>query len=110
MRGQVAVSKIEPIRAAVNRQTVQCMESLSSKAPPLCGIHNPRKRVRHDVQIWRDFQSMQNDIVPGVDDDRQLRRVHHLVEAQQQLRRANSASKRGYLAAFESFERSHESP
>ena len=63
VRGQVAVAQIEPVCTAISGQPLQRMEGLVTNSPALCWIHNPRKRVRHDIQIGRDFQAVKNDVV-----------------------------------------------
>ena len=110
VRGQVPVAQIKPVGSAVGRQPLQRMERFPPNPPAFGRIDDSRQRIRHNVEIRRNFQPVQDNVIPGVDDDAQRRRVHHLVEPKKQLRRPDAAAQRGYRAAFENFDGSHESP
>ena len=89
--GKVAIAKIEPVDAAEHREPLEHVKRLAPEAPAFSGIDDPRQCVRHDVEIRRNFQPMENDVVTGVDDGSQARWIHNVIEAEQQLRRADAS-------------------
>ena len=83
--GQVSVAEVEPIGAAVGGQAFQGMKSFGAQAPAFSWIDHPRERVGDDIQVRRDLQAVEDNVVACVDDDRQKGRVHLFVKAEEQF-------------------------
>ena len=80
VRSKVAVSEIEPIGAAKVGQALERVKCFSAKTPAFGGIDDSREGVGDDVEVGRDFQSVKDNVVAGVDDDGQVARVHDFIE------------------------------
>ncbi len=83
--GEVAVAEVEPIGAAEVGQALERVKCFSAKTPAFGRIHNPGEGVGDDVQVRRDFQSVKNDVIAGVNDDGQVSRVHDFIETEEKL-------------------------
>ena len=99
VRSQVPVAQVEPVGAAVTSQAFQRMKSVTPNPPAFRWVNNSRQRVRHDVEIRRDFQPVKDDIVPSVDDDGQRLRLQHFIKPEKQFGCAHSTGKRRYVLA-----------
>src|SRR5512136_816522 len=97
MGGEVAVTEIEPIFAAEESEAFEGVEGLAAKAPTFCRINDAGESVGHDIEVGRDFQSMKDDVVTGIDDDGEKAGIHHFIKAEQQFGGANSTSEAGYF-------------
>src|SRR5712664_4609949 len=95
VRGEIAVAEIEPIDAAEGRQALQRMKRLPTVAPTFCLIHNSRKRVSDNVEVRRDSQTMQGDVIAGVHNHRQVARVNYVVQTKQEFGSPYAAGQRG---------------
>ena len=65
---------------------LQRMEGITLNPPPLVSVMQTGQGVGHDVEIGRDMQAMQVDVIAGVADDDQLLGVHHFHQALQEFR------------------------
>src|SRR5207245_5088529 len=52
------------------------MKSFTTDSPALCRIDDPRQGVGHNVEVGRNFQAVELDVIAGVHDDAQRRRFH----------------------------------
>ena len=95
VRGKVAVAEIEPCFVAVRAEALQEVKCVAAEAPAGLRIDDPGERVRHYVEIGRDAQAVQEDVVSGVRDDRQKVWVHDLMQAEEELRSTDAAGKGG---------------
>src|SRR4029077_15504846 len=83
VRGEVTITEVEPVGAAIEGEALECVKCFPAKTPAFCGIDDARKGVGHDIEIGRDLQAVKNNIVAGVYDDGHRARVHDVVEAQE---------------------------
>ena len=96
VRGQIAVAEIEPVGAAEDGQALQHMKCFVREIPSLLRIDDSSQRVGDDVEVGRDFQAVQHDVVAGVYDRRSVRSdPEHVVEAEQKFGGADAAGQRG---------------
>jgi len=91
MRGEIAIAEIEPSFATVYGEAFEEMKSLAAHAPAFRGIDDSGERVGDDVQVGRNFQTVHNDVVAGVNDDGEVARIHRMGEAEEKLRCADTA-------------------
>jgi hypothetical protein len=61
------------------------MERFAAEAPSLFGVDNASERIRDDVQVGRNLQSVQNDIVAGIHDDRKIPRIEFFVKTEKKF-------------------------
>ena len=85
VRGKVTIAEIEPISAAEVGQALERVKCFSAKTPAFGRVHDSGESVGDDVEVGRDFQSVKNDVVTGVDDDGQVARVHDFIEAEKKF-------------------------
>ncbi len=71
MRCQIAVAEIEPVRTAERGEPFQSVKGFATESPALRGVDDASKRIGDDVEVGRDFQAVESNVVAGVDDDRQ---------------------------------------
>ena len=83
--GEVAVAQVEPIGAPIAGEAFQSMKRFPTNPPAFCGIDDSRQGVSHDVEVRRNLQAVENDVVAGVDNDRQQARVHHFIKTEEQF-------------------------
>ena len=76
------------------------MKRFAAHAPARGGIDDTSERIGNDVEVRRNFQAMQDDVVTGVHDDREVVRVHCPVESEEQLGCTNAAGESGNLEFF----------
>lgn len=88
VRRQIAIAQVEPRRTPVCGQLIVRPERLIAKAPSRLWIHQVGQRIGDDIQIGRDGQSMENDVVAGIDDDGEIARIQCAVQTDEKLRRA----------------------
>jgi hypothetical protein len=88
---QVAIAEVELVDPAEDGEPFQGVKRLAAKSPAFCGIDDAGQRVRHDVKIGGNFQSMERDVVAGVDDSGEACGISDIVEAKQQLGGAYAA-------------------
>ena len=69
MRGHIAVAELEPRFASKGTEPFEGMKSLPAETPALRPIHDPGKGIGHDVEIGRNAQPVEDDVVARVDDD-----------------------------------------
>ena len=100
MRGEIAIAEIEPDFAAVDAEALQKMKRFAAHAPARGGIDETSERVGNDVEVRRNFQAVQDDVVTSVDDDRQIVRIHRPVETEEQLGCADAAGESGDFEFF----------
>src|ERR1041385_1195340 len=91
MAREVAVAELEPGFFAVLAEPFERRKRVAAHAPALFSVNAPRERVRDRVQVGRDVQPVQNDIVAGVADDRELFRRGFVRQALDQLRAAGAS-------------------
>src|SRR5438128_3912434 len=101
LRGEVAVVEIEPVGTAVARLALLRMKSFTTDSPALCRIDDRRQGVGHNVEVGRNFQAVELDVIAGVHDDAQRRRFHGLVKAEKQFRGADAACESGDFSFFD---------
>jgi len=77
--GEIAIAKIEPGFAAKGGEAFEEMKGFAAHAPSFGGIDESSECVSDDVQVRRNFQTVHNDIVAGVDDDGEVARIHGMV-------------------------------
>src|SRR5579864_8884655 len=109
VRGQVAIAEIEPVGSPEHDQSLQRMKGFAAVPPALRGIDEAGQRVRDNVQVRRDLQPVERDVVPGVDDDGQFARVHDFVETEEELRGTHAAGESGDGFCFHGAYRSRDS-
>lgn len=56
------------------------MKGFSADAPTRRGIDDSGKRIRDDVEVGRNFQAVEDDVIAGVDDDGERMGIHRVVE------------------------------
>src|SRR6266851_7583192 len=100
MRCQIAVAEIEPVRTAERGEPFQSVKGFATESPALRGVDDAGKRIGDDVEVGRDFQAVESNVVAGVDDDRQCAGIHHLVQAEEEFGGAYAASQGGDGFAF----------
>ena len=55
----------------------QGVKSFGAKAPAFFLVDYSGESVADYVQVWRNFQAVENDVVAGIDDDGQFGWVHY---------------------------------
>src|SRR5260370_22034829 len=95
MRCQIAVAEIEPVRTAERGEAFQSVKGFATESPALRGVDDASKRISDDVEVGRDFQAVQSNVVAGVDDDCQCAGIHQLVQAEEEFGGAYAASQGG---------------
>src|SRR5216684_49757 len=85
MRCQIAVAEIEPVRTAERGEPFQSVERFATESPALRGVDDASKRIGDDVEVGRDFQTVESNVVAGVDDDRQCAGIHQLVQTEEEF-------------------------
>lgn len=93
VRGEIAIAKIEPGFAAIDAESFQEMKRFAAHAPAFGGIDDAGQRVRDDVQVGRNFQAVQDDVIAGIDDDGEVVRIHGAIKTEKQFRCADTAGK-----------------
>jgi len=83
--GEIAVAEIEPSLAAIGAEPLEEMKRFAAHSPAFGGINHPGKRVGDDIEVGRNFQAVHDDVVAGVDDDREAVRIHGAVKAEEEL-------------------------
>ncbi len=104
VRGEIAVAEIEPIAAPVASEAFQGVKRVAAESPAFHRVNHSRQCVGDDVEVRGNLQTVKNDIVTSVDDDRQQAPLHDLVKTEEQFRSADAARERG---DFQFFSRGH---
>ncbi len=89
--GEIAIAEIEPSFAAIGAEPLEEMKSFTAHAPAFGGIDDSGERVRNDVEVGRNFQTVHDDVVAGVDDDGEAVWIHGMVEPEQKFRCPDTA-------------------
>src|SRR5260370_12708757 len=95
VRGEIGVAEIERIDEGEGRQALQRMKRLPTVAPTFCLIHNSRERVGDNVEVRRDSQAVQRDVIAGVHNHRQVAGVNYVVQTKQEFGSPYAAGQRG---------------
>jgi hypothetical protein len=85
VRSEIPIAEIEPNFPPVHAEAFQEMKRFAAHAPARNGINDTSERIGNDVEVWRNFQAMQNDIVARVDDDRKVVWIHRIVQAKKKF-------------------------
>jgi hypothetical protein len=78
---KIAITEIEPVDPAEHREPFQRVEGLAAKSPAFCRVDDAGQRVGHDVEVRRNFQPVEGDVIAGIDDRGEARGVGDVVEA-----------------------------
>ena len=70
VQADVAVAEDEPVRAAEPADDAEGLAGVAVDAPALLGVHDAGQRVEARVEVGRDVQAEQLDVVADVADDR----------------------------------------
>jgi hypothetical protein len=94
MDRQVAIAQQEPCIRAEPPEHLQRVISIAANTPALRLLDDARERVGDDVEVGRDIEAVQRDVVAGVDDGHDLFRRHDLHQSFEEAGRAHAARKR----------------
>ena len=98
--GQVHVTETEPRPlGAEGPQLIRGAERLAGSPPSSIAVGDAPQPVRHRVEVRRDVQPVQDDVVPGIDDDREGLGRHHPDQPTQELPGPHTSGKRHDLHA-----------
>ena len=93
--GEIAIAEIEPGFTAVDAESFEEMKGFAAYAPAGRGIHDPGERVGDDIEVGRNFQAVEDDVVAGVDDDSEGVGIHCMIETEEKFRRADTTCEGG---------------
>jgi hypothetical protein len=88
---EITIAEIEPSFAAISAEPLEEMKSFTAHAPAFGGINHTGQRIGDDIEVGRDFQTVHDDVVAGVDDDGEVVRIHGMVEPEQKFRCPDTA-------------------
>ena len=69
MRPQITVAEIEPRRFAIALQHSQALKGIAPDAPTALFIDQATQRVGHNIDIRRNMQAVEFDVVARIADD-----------------------------------------
>src|ERR1700675_1739352 len=91
MRGQIAVTEIEPGRLAEARHVSEGVKAFVAEAPAPGGVEGAGERIADRVEVRGDVQPPDESVVAGVDDHGELAVLDQSREPTHQLGRAGPA-------------------
>ena len=95
VRRQIPVAQVEPgVDAARRPHRLHRVERLAGPSPSALAVHQIGEPVADGVEVGRDVQAMDRDVVSGVDDDRQGLAGERAVHAAEELPRPDPARER----------------
>ena len=95
----VAVTQPEPVLPSEARRGLERVPGLAGTPPAAVGVDEPAERVDEAVEIGRDVESEDLDVVTDVADDRELSGLEDRVEASRETRTAASSGQQDDLHA-----------
>ena len=94
MKTEIAVAELEPVGRAESRHGVERVPRLAGAAPAALLVGDSCERVEHAVEIRRDAQAEELEVVADVDDRRDALGAERLDEGAYELRAAEAAAQR----------------
>src|ERR1035437_2984023 len=88
---QIKIAETEPRRLPELLHTLQAAKAVVVHAPTAVLAEQVRQSVEHGIDVWRNMQSPPLEVVAGIDDDREVIRRDHLLQALHQLGAAGPA-------------------
>ena len=71
MRPQVAVAEIEPRRFPIALQHRQACKGIATDAPAALFVDQPTQGIGHNIDIGRNMQAVEFDVIARIADDGQ---------------------------------------
>ena len=99
MDAEIAVAEPEPVLPAPVRRGVEGVPRLVGPPPATLRVDEPAERVEQAVEIGRDVEPEDLDVVADVSDDRELARLEHVREAAREASAAAAAREQDDLHA-----------
>ena len=95
MGAEISITESEPTRAAVLFEHRTCLPRFVAEAPTGVGVDGPGEGVGHGVEVGRDVQPVQNEVITHVDDRRHLGSVDDFEQCAQHSSRTDAAGDDG---------------
>ena len=95
----VAVTEPEPVLPTEARRRLEGVPGLAGSPPAALVVDEPAERVDEAVEVGRDVEAEDLDVVADVADDRELSGLEDVVEASREARAAASSGQQDDLHA-----------
>src|SRR5215813_7799993 len=81
MRPQITVAEMEPRRFAIALQHSQALKSIATNAPTALFVDQATQRVGHNIDIRRNMQAIEFDVIARIADDGECSWRNHVDQA-----------------------------